>query len=538
MGRPIVLLAALACVWTSACSPRGEVTRDRSGEPRQGGVLRLVQEAPSTLDPLHADSVYESLPMNQIFDGLVALSPSLNVVPAIAETWTVCQAGTTYDFHLRPDVRFHDGTELTVEDVAYSIRRLLAPDAHRGLAFSYLTSIEGALDYASGKAETLTGVEVVDEDTIEIRLERPYPSFLEVLAMSDVSIVPRRAIEGRAAEFARSPVGTGPFRVDVWNDDMLRLTANRDYFGGAPFLDAVEIHFPTGDETNRARDLRAGSYDVIEPATGAMGSLESDPGVRVLRYQELSVAFLGLNADHPPLDQPWMRQAIAHAIDREALVAESPTVRRMATGVLPPGISGYSPEEKGLSHDPERARSLLADAGHADGAGLPPVELWAPQSSLAVRNVTEGIRRDLESVGIVLKVRDVSWAELDAGLNDRTAPAFLLGWVADLTDPDSFMRSLFESAGSGNYFSYSDSRTDEMLSRGSVTKHPLERARLYRGLERRVLGEAPMVPLYHTLGVIAMRDGVEGLAPGPLGMAHVEFERVWLREPAGRKGSS
>ena len=144
------------------------------------------------------------------------------------------------------------------------------------------------------------------------------------------------------------------------------------------------------------------------------------------------------------------------------------------------------------------------------------------------------IRRDLEAVGIRLEVVQVSWAELSEQLEQHTAHSFVLGWVADLTDPDSFLRSMFEPDGSANFFGYNSAETAELLEQGARETNPVARARIYRDLERRILADAPVVPLYHTVGIVAMREEVRGLKPGPMGMAKIELEKVWL-DTAGSK---
>jgi ABC-type transport system substrate-binding protein len=320
--------------------------------------------------------------------------------------------------------------------------------------------IEGATEYSTGMADDVVGLKAVDDYTVEIQLVRPYPSFLEVLAMVDVSIVPRSAVEADAVDFGRSPIGTGPFRMAQWTDEQLRLEANPDYFGGVPLLNGLVIHFPGDSRSADGDRLVSGQIDVIEPGGEMMSRLQNEPAVRIFRYQELS---------------------------------------------------------------------LLEEAGYPDGEALAPIELWAPQSSSSVREVIDGIRTDLQEVGIQLVVRDVTWAELEVGLSSGDAPAFLLGWVADLTDPDAFMHTMFKSGAAGNYFAYDDERTDKMLTLGARGTNSIKRARLYRQLEFHVLNNAPIVPLYHTRGVVAMRYEVAGLAPGPMGLANVDFERVWFR---------
>src|SRR6185369_6275408 len=166
-----------------------------NGRPRAGGTLRLLHEPPSSLDPARCDSVYESLPVNQIFDGLVAIDPSLNIVPGLASTWTISRDGRTYTFHLRAGIEFQDGTPVTASDVAYTLRRLLDPTKEtRSAASSYLSVVEGANDFAMRRRSDLPGVVVIDPHTIQIRLERPYLSFLEAMAMDGMRIVPESVV--------------------------------------------------------------------------------------------------------------------------------------------------------------------------------------------------------------------------------------------------------------------------------------------------------------------------------------------------------
>jgi ABC-type transport system substrate-binding protein len=532
VGCALAALVALAVL--AGCQEHRAAIRegpDGDGGKRPGGVLRLVQEAPFTLDPLHSDSVYEALPVNQLFDGLVAVDPGLNVIPALASTWRISRQGTVYVFNLREGVRFHDGTPLRAADVVFTFRRVLDPHAERrNLVFSYLEVIEGAMAYARGETDELPGVSADDDRTVTIRLTRPYPSFLQVLAMDGLRVVPAHVMERIGEEeFGRNPIGTGPFRLADWTDDRLELTANTDYYCCAPWLDAVELHFfHEGDNDGGVGRYDRRELDVLEIQSGELERLSREPGTRIYHYQELSLAFLGLLTTSPPLDNVRVRQAIAHAIDRERFIEQAPQTRRAAVGILPPGLWGYSPSRKALPFDRGRARQLLLEAGVPGGQGLPPIHMLIPASSQAGEQVAEQIRRDLAEVGIRLEVQKVGWPELATRTDERTAQAFLLAWIADLTDPDSFLRTLFEAGGAANFFAFGDARTDELLERGAREVNPVHRAKIYREVERRILEQVPLVPLYHTRGTLAMRQHLRGFEPGPLGIANVDLERVWL----------
>jgi ABC-type transport system substrate-binding protein len=193
-------------------------------------------------------------------------------------------------------------------------------------------------------------------------------------------------------------------------------------------------------------------------------------------------------------------------------------------------MSGYSPEPKGLEYDPEASRRLLAEHGYPGGRGLPPILLHNASRGESALRLIDQLRSDLAAVGIRLEVVPVTWAELGEHLDNQTAGAFLLAWIADLTDPDSFLRSLFESGGSGNYFGHRSPETDRLLAHGAVELNPVERARVYRQLERQILEQAPLIPLYHTMGIVAVQSDVKGLTPTPLGLAKVDLEKVWIEQ--------
>jgi peptide/nickel transport system substrate-binding protein/oligopeptide transport system substrate-binding protein len=522
----------------SQANPRSNL-RAPAVTPVRGGTFRMVLEAPSVIDPASVDSVYDALPVGQIFDGLVALDPGLNVIPALADTWTISRDGRVYTFHIREQVRFHDGTPLTAADVVYSIRRLLDPKRDKkSIAVSYLQVIDGAPAFLGAKSRNLPGLAAVDPHTVKITLARPYLSFLEVLTMDDLRVVPQHLLETAGEEaFRRSPVGTGPFRFVSRDASQLRLSANADYFGGAPYLDEVLIMFPRAGERDggNARFI-AGETEIVDPSSDALPRMLNDPSIEIHRFQELSVSFLGLNTGAPPLDDARVRRAIAMAIDRTALAAVASARRRDAQGILPPGLPGYSPAPKALAHDPEGARRLLAEIGYPGGRGLKPITFYSAQSTAsATAKTNEILKRNLADVGIQLDVRATSWSDLIAHIEDNDAPAFQLGWVADLPDPDTFLRTLFEPGGVGNYFSFLDKETAEALERGAYEMNPLERAKIYRELEQAILAKAPLVPLFHSVGMIASRKNVHGFKPGPLGIGSLDLEHVWLA-PAGGRG--
>jgi ABC-type transport system substrate-binding protein len=522
-------MLALLVLAASRCGVPPEARDTPALAPVSGGTLRLIQEVPSGLDPIHSESIYESLPINQIFDTLVSTDPSLNVVPALAETWQISRDGLTYDFHLRQGVRFHDGEVFDAADVVFTFQRVLRDGGTDSLAYPSLLPVRGAEALAKGETDRLEGLVMVDDSAVRFSLSSANPLFLEQLAMDNLAIVPEHLLAGKdGSAFARAPVGTGPFSFVAWEDSNLLLRKHPGYFRGPAHLDEVKIHFYAEDEDDygKKRFLR-GEIDALEPTTKTLGALTECPEVDLYRFQELSLSFLGFNSSRPPLDQVWLRRAIAHAIDRDKMVRASPAVRVHAPGILPPGIAGFTPEVKRLTYSPDTARKILADAGHPGGEGIPTIRIYDPSFGIEPDAVARQVVTDLAEVGLDVELVQVTWAELGKRLDDGTCEVFFLAWIADLSDPDSFLSGFGEHT-SGDFFRFRDDRSVELLRQAAAEFEPGERGRLFREAERHILGEAPFVPLYHSRGILATHHGVHGLTPGPFGVGRLELEDAWL----------
>jgi peptide/nickel transport system substrate-binding protein len=195
---------------------------------------------------------------------------------------------------------------------------------------------------------------------------------------------------------------------------------------------------------------------------------------------------------------------------------------------MPPGMNGYSPSPKTLPYDPEKAKRLLLEAGYSEQNPVPPVVLYTASRTAAAIRTMERIRHDLEYVGIPLDIRQVSWVELGEKIDTGKAPMFLLAMIAGLTDPDSYLRGMFDFDETEVFFGFRDDGCERLLAQGALELDPVKRSRLYRELERQILAKAPVVPLYHPVGMLATRKGVYGLEPSPAGLANLQLEKVWI----------
>ncbi len=506
--------------------------------PVQGGVFRLPLESPSTLDPAFTNDAYEATVTNQIFSGLVKWDADLNVLPDVAQSWTISRDGREYVFSLRHNARFQNGRQVTAQDFVYSFTRLFnSSEVPPGIIQDYLRKISGVDDYVAGRSSHISGLEAPDPFTLVIRLDKPYASFLTALAMDQGKVVPREEIERLgAAEFGRRPVGSGPFRLVEWQPDVqMVLAANADYYGQRAYLDTVVVlHYPNdGGERQRA-DFFAGRLDAREVRENELAELNAQGAYPLVRRLELSMEFLGMNVSRPPFDDARVRRAVAMALDRESLSRVAGPGFRVPVGLLPPGMPGYTPESKILPQDPERARALLAEAGYGPGHPLRFQLFTSSRSNHAVLRDSV-IAASLRRVGVDLDLHDVPWTELIAAVDGKTAPAFELTWIADLPDPESFLYTLLASGGGSNLFEYHNARVDSLLILGRDEPSPQNRLALYRESERLILDEAPLVPLFNVMTLYAFQPFVHGVEMSPMGISSIPMEKIWLgrRSPEG-----
>jgi ABC-type transport system substrate-binding protein len=527
-GRRSALVALAALLLLSGCGGKSKPSRSAQGPPSSGGVLRILSEPASTLDPRAIDEVYESIVLRQIYQGLVTLDPALRLGPCLATSWTISPDGLRYTFTLRSGIRFHDGSPLTAKDAVFSLQRCLDPDLEGScLAGNYLLYIAGAEDYRQGRASSIRGLRATDDQTLEIELIRPLSIFLKVLAMDQTVIVSSDFFANVGAGRAEhEPNGTGPFRFvrdDGREGD--RLARNDAYWGTPALLDSLVFVPSSNAQSGEPREIIEGRVDFATLSAGTAKEARA-LGLSVYRSPELSIAFLALRMDRPPFDIPAVRRAVLLAIDRDALLANDPEGTVPVLGLLPPGLPGREPIDRMPRPDPAEARRLLAGAGHPDGKGLTPVTIGFTRGGATSRKVAEQIRLDLERVGLQIQIQIYPWNQLDSLAVAGELQAFVMSWVADLPDPDAFLFPLFHSEGESNLFGYRSAEVDAFLDRARMLQPGPERGRTFLALQEQILRDVPMVPLYHPSSAYAWRPELQGVEIGPTGLALVPFELV------------
>jgi peptide/nickel transport system substrate-binding protein/oligopeptide transport system substrate-binding protein len=522
----LILAAAVGCAVPLDPPPAGPATGD--GPPRPGGVLRLSSAADvRTLDPAAGYDETSWLFEQTMFETLVGYDEGTRVVPQLAASWEVSPDGRRYTFRLRDGVRFSTGRACTASDVKYSLERVLTPAVH-SLGAEFFAGIDGVEDFTSGRAREVRGIAAVSGDELAVTLAAPDPLFLDKLTMPFAAAVDRETVEreGQGA-FTRHPVGTGAFRLVEWvQGQRLRLERNPYYSRpGLPYLDGIEATIGLSDQLAWFRFQR-GDLDVAAIPSAEFVRVTGDPRYAPLLVRRVTMRtqYLGLNCAMAPFDRLAVREAVAHAIDKERVLQLIDGRGVVARTILPPTMPGHDPMLAGPAHDAGAARRDLAAALPAGAQ----VTLWSQRDDGPLR-VAQSIQQDLGAIGMRVRIKPVDFpALIEAVRYPGQVPMFLLGWEADFPDPSNFLTVLLHSRGRGrnNNTFYGNDAVDALLDLAGAEPAPARRLRLFRKAEARILRDVPWVPLYHPVTVSVRHPRVRGFALHPLRPAR--FESVWV----------
>jgi len=532
----------------SACSEQNETKQPREDSsqvtqaPAVGGTYRRpLANDPSSLDPAKIVDSYGVAVANQIFDSLVEFDAHLNVVPALAQSWSASRDGLVWTFHLRKGVQFHNGREVSAEDIVYSLSRLLDP-AVGSSSSPLLDKVKGAAEFRVGTTKVLAGVKIIDRNTVEVSLSEPFVPFLSILGMAHTSIVPRDEVERMGPDFGTAPVGTGPFRFVRWvRGQEILLETNKHYFGGQPALERVHfVIFPGSRQSDMLKAFEQGELEESPLTPDRRNEFLKAATYTVIRKPTLNLRLLGFNLNRPPFQKREVRQAFNYAIDKVRFNQEAQGGRYVvARGILPPGMPGYNPEVQGYDYDPARAKTLLAKGGYPGGKNLTPVTLSNSAKSEAVHMEIKIVQHYLAVLGVQVDLQEFDdWPTFGRAFEQGDVQLFRYSWTADYPDPDNFLYPLFHSAGQRNYYRYHNPSVDKLLDSARGETDDLRRVKLYREAEQLILNDAPAVVLLHSTYESVFQPYVEGVVVSALGDAYISLRKVWLTQTektSGRK---
>lgn len=492
-----------------------------SRQERLPGHLYLrLGTNPTTLDPAFIIDVSGASITAKLFNGLVRFDDDMSVAPDIALSWEISPDGRTYRFSLRDDVAFTSGRKVTAHDFKYSFERVLYPGTKSPRSW-VLDRIDGAREYQQGTVSEVSGIRVVDDRRLEITLRERFAPFISLLAMPAAYVVPKEEVERWRDDFGGHPVGTGPYMLADWQQGRgVLLAANPAYFDRKPYLKGIYYRI-IPDEMTAVVEFGQGNLDILAVPASEYGRFRRDPEWNrlIVTGPGLNVYYLGMNCQRPPFDDPRVRRAMNHAIDREKILRTIMEGRgTLAAGPIPPFLLQTQTNDTGYRYDPSESRRLLAEAGHPNGIDAT-LYLNLDQDTLDMVEVIQGY---FKQVGIRITLRQLEWSAFKAAVVNGEADAFWLSWWADYPDPENFLFPVFHSSNAGaggNRVRFSDPETDLLIEAAAKVGSEEERNILYRSVQHRIVSLAPWVFMWHKAEVLIHQPWVRGVKLFPLASA-------------------
>ena len=474
----------------------------------------------ATIDPHGFDEAPTFAQLSQVYEGLIGVDSNLELVPRLATAWRLVEP-TIWEFELRPNVRFHDGTPLTAEDVVFSIARAKA---------DLLGGVAGPL---AGRIESIAEARAVDDHTVHIESKFPDPQLWDKLrpiyvmserwAEAHDASVPADVNEGEENYASRHANGTGPFILKEFEPNgRAVMVRNPDWWGFERYphnLDRIE-YTPIADPEARLAALLRGDLDLLTgPPFSALDRIETTPGLKLKHAPDLRTIWLGLDQasrelrssnikGRNPFKDKRVRQAIYQAIDIEAIREDVMRGLAVPAGMLvSPGAIGYAPElDQRLPYDPEAAKALLAEAGYSQGFS---VTLDCPNNSHLINDdaICRAIAAQLHRVGIAVTAnpqpKDVYWAKF----GNRETDFWFDTWFT--LDSHLIFVHAYRTGDYENVSGYSNPRVDELIAKIDSTMITYARDAMIEEVWKIVLDDIVYIPLHHQMNVWAMRDNLD-----------------------------
>jgi oligopeptide transport system substrate-binding protein len=495
----------------------------------------------TSLDPAFAKDQANIWACNQLYNGLLQLDEKLNVIPCIAKDWNIDSLGTTYTFHLRNDVYFNDhpvfpegkGRKVIAGDFVFSFNRIVDPAmASPGAwVFSKVARDENGYAFTS-----------LDDSTFRVRLIEPFPPFAGILSMIYCSVVPPEAVTSLKGDFRKDPVGTGPFRMKTWKENVkLVMVKNDHYFEmengrRLPYLDAVAVTFLI-DKQSAFLEFVKGNIDFISGLDQSYkDELLTKNGQLRAKYQGkfnmmtepyLNTEYLGILVDttldivkSSPLRHKKVRQAINHGFDRQKMIRflRNNIGYPGIYGIIPPGLQAFDTTLSAYVYDPARAKQLIREAGYSVTNKIPPVTLHTTAEYV---DLFKYIQNQLEEIGITLNIEVNPAATLMQMKAYSKINFFRASWIADYPDEENYL-SLFASKNLApvgpNYSRYQDHKYDSLYEKAQRTTGEEERRTIYREMNQSVMDESPVIILYYDQVVRFSQKNIENLGTNPLNL--------------------
>jgi peptide/nickel transport system substrate-binding protein len=534
-------ITALLCFSLTACRTKSNSNRNIFHYNESTGI--------ATLDPAFAKNQSIMWAIHQLYNTLVEVDSGLNIKSSLAKSWDVNADKTVFTFHLRTDVFFHDnevfpngkGRKLVANDVEYSFKRII----------DKATASSGAWIF-NDKIKDASAFKALDDSTFQLTLLKPFNPVLGLLSMQYCSIVPKEAVEKYGKNFRSHPCGTGPFEIVAWEDGQaLIMKRNEHYFEHdsagkqLPYLDGIKVSFYDSKATefllfrqgqlDFVNDIEASFKDEILTKKGELKNEWKDK-IILSKHPYLNIEYLGILVDSSnellkksPLRFKKVRQAINYAFDRRKMMLylRNSIGTPAESGFVPQGLPSFDANVvKGYHYDLEKARTLLKEAGFADGQNMPIIKLLTIP---IYGELGSFVAKQLEDAGIKVQVEVVQKSLLLEQTAKSEALFFRGSWIADYPDAENYL-SVFYSKNPAppNYTRYNNPAFDALYEKAMQENNDSLRYRIYREMDQMVMNDAPVVPLWYDEVIRLINKNVTGFYPNALNL--LELRTVNLQK--------
>jgi oligopeptide transport system substrate-binding protein len=488
-----------------------------AGVSREAALFLSGSEStnPREFDPATTHGSGDKL----VYSGLVSFDPDLNLVPEIAESWDISADGTVYTFHLRTNAKFHDGRAVTAQDFIYSWERTANPVTGSDTVLTYLGDIVGVKDMRDGKATSVSGLKVIDDQTLQVTIDAPKPYFLLKLTYPTAFVLDKKNVES-GSEWYRTPNGTGPYKLTRWDSfSMMIYQANPDFYLGEPAIKTIVVQLYSGVGI---RLYESGEIDITGVSTSDVPRVldPNDPlHADMHSAVDLCTSYITFDVTQPPFDDPKVRQAFTMAFDRQKyLDVVYNGIGLPAAGLYPPALPGFNPDLVGLPYDPAQARQLLAESKYGSAAGLPPIIFTeagigndAGPSAAAMAQMWE------QNLGVTITIENLDPNNYsDLLYSGQHGQLFDYGWCADYPDPENFADALFNTGAQQNLGHYSNPALDAILNQARTEQDVTKRIQLYQQAEQMIVQDAPALFTVHSISYVLVKPYIKGYVLTPI----------------------
>ncbi len=486
-----------------------------SEQSEQPIYVKAIYSMPVSYDPIKMNDGASLIFSELVYEGLLRFTEDYGVQAGIADSWSTSSDGLIITFKINPNAKFHNEYFITANDVKVSLTRNVSKES---VVYKFYEVIKGAKKYHQGLTSSVEGLKVVDEKTIEIHLEKPFPPLLYVLAGGTAKVFPAKSLTNK--EFFKKPIGSGPFKILNIRDNSIHLAKNPFYHGKLPMISEMELVVL---EQSKAME-QASVGEIHDLSSWPMNGTEDVFNVG----QDISSVvadtwIIGLNTRIKPFDNLEVRKLFEKSIDSEKFRNQFYPDAKAAYGYIPPSFPG---------HKTNKIIKII-------NLTTPPkdqITISIPIELAKSKEMAQFFEQELTSKGWNVKVNAINWEKMMADYSQKKLQSFLVSMIVDYPDSE-FLLNNFESTNPDNFSGLKNVEIDNLITKSRETKDRLERQKIQKSLADLIDEQTLTVNLFHSRAHYWVHRCVEGFKPNLLAVAYTDYRNVSLNSDCIKGGS-